>query len=1161
MRMHKSVAGRGVLAVASLLAFSCLHAMAQAPAAQSGAEQKSRIPARVTDTVDDTNRLLLRGNVHPQARPEFDRGTLADAQPLTRILLLLQRSGEQEAALRQLMEEQQTRNSPNYHAWLTPEQFGKQFGPADADVQAVTDWLTSHGFQNIKVSQGKTLVEFSGNIGQVRAAFGTEIHKFNLQGEEHFANVSDPQIPAALAPVVRGIRSLHNFHPQPQARHLGSFRRMETGEIRPLFTYTDLNGQFFGLGPADFATIYNVPSGMTGAGQSIAIVGQSNIKLQDVADFRAMFGLPASPACTGAPNQCQLNIVLNGPDPGLVSGDEGESDLDVEWAGAVAPAATINFVTTQTSLTDATAGIDGSAMYIVDNNISPILSESYGECEAGLGSGGNAFYNSLWQQAAAQGITVVVSAGDNGSAGCDPGSSTANQDAAAIGIAVSGIASTPFDIAMGGTDFDDATTQSNFWNTTNTTTTTPPAIPASAKGYIPETTWNDSCAAAGSTTGCTATIINANASTGVDLVAGSGGPSSCATSTTAGACTAGYPKPAYQQGLTPTDNVRDIPDVSLFSSDGQNKSFYIICQSDQDPTGGTGCNLTTSATVATHDFQAVGGTSAATPTFAAIIALVNQQTLQRQGVANYVLYALAKTAANVCNSSTLTTAQLASNSCVFYDITKGNNSVACVGGSPDCSNKTAGQFGILTTTTGGTIPAFKTGSVYDLATGLGTVNVTNLLAKWASPSLTSTTTKLLGPTSSTIGASVTFTGTVTKASGTATPTGTVLLKDMSIAPGIVITSCTPPSCVLSAAGAYTITTTLLPASANPYNLVAHYGGDGNFAASDSAALSMSVPKQDSKVLVSFVNASGTLVTAAQSVAYGSPYILRVDVTNTSGTSCQNLTTFAISFVCPTGSIQLFNGTTPLNDFPSAQNANVTNTARLNDRGFAEDQPIQLVPGSYSLNATYSADATSSFNSSSTSNTLSVTITQATTTTTVTPSPTVIASGGTVTLTAVVGTTSNGAGPTGTVQFKNGSSNLGAAANCTPTPATGSSSGSAFCTAILTTTLSQFIPLATPQPRLRIPPLTLWPLVGLLILLLVLAQHAAPLQRKWPRLTHRLGYAAAGLLLFACLAAGFAGCSGSGSGGGGGTTRSITGIYSGDANYSGSTSATASVTIQ
>jgi len=363
MNLHKMSWGRGVLAGAAVLAFSCWPAGAQSANAQSGAEQKTRVPARVLDTVDDTNRTVLRGNVHPKARAEFDRGAVADAQPVTRMVMVLQRSAEQEAALRQLMEEQQSKNSPNYHAWLTPEQFGKQFGPADADVQTVTDWLTARGFQNIKVAKGKMLVEFSGNVGQVRGAFGTEIHKFNVRGEEHLANVSEPQIPSALAPVVRGIRSLHNFHPTAQMKQLGSFRRMETGEIRPLFTYTDSNGQFFGLGPADFAKIYNIPAGATGALTSIAIVGQSNINLQDLADFRTMFGLPPyATTCTGAPNQCAFNVVLNGPDPGLVDGDEGESDLDVEWAGAVAPAAKINFVTTESTQTDVTAGIDGSAM-------------------------------------------------------------------------------------------------------------------------------------------------------------------------------------------------------------------------------------------------------------------------------------------------------------------------------------------------------------------------------------------------------------------------------------------------------------------------------------------------------------------------------------------------------------------------------------------------------------------------------------------------------------------------------------------------------------------------------------------------------------------------------------------------------------------------------
>src|SRR3979490_1827817 len=238
MKIQKISLCRGVLVGSAALAFCCWQAGAQTAAARSGAQQNGRVAARVLDTVDDTNRTMLRGNVHPMARAQFDRGTVADAQPVTRILLLLQRSAEQEAALRQLMEEQQSKNSPTYHAWLTPEDFGKRFGPADADVQAVTDWLSSHGFQNIKVAKGKTVVEFSGNVGQVRNAFATEIHSYDVRGEEHFANVNDPEIPAALSPVVRGVVSLHNFHPKPMVHKVGTFRRDAHGQVRPLFTYT-----------------------------------------------------------------------------------------------------------------------------------------------------------------------------------------------------------------------------------------------------------------------------------------------------------------------------------------------------------------------------------------------------------------------------------------------------------------------------------------------------------------------------------------------------------------------------------------------------------------------------------------------------------------------------------------------------------------------------------------------------------------------------------------------------------------------------------------------------------------------------------------------------------------------------------------------------------
>jgi subtilase family serine protease len=449
----------GVVLAALSLAFVA------APAIQA---QTHPVPSRVTAQVDDTRTVQLKGNVHPMARPEFDQGAVADSQPITKMHLLLQRSAAQETVLRQLMDAQQTKGSASYHAWLTPAQFGHQFGPSDADVQAVTDWLTRQGFQVSKVAAGRTVIEFSGTVAQVRNAFHTEIHNFTVNGEQHFANVSDPVIPQALSPVVAGVVSLSNFRKQPFIHRVGKFRRdLTTGEVTPLFTFNDVNGTFYAVGPADFSTIYNIPAqcggtACTGTGQSIAIVGRSNINLQDVRDFRSIFGLPAK----------DPTIVLNGPDPGLVSGDEGESDLDVEWAGAVAPAAQIILVSTLSTQTDGVDGIDDSALYIVDNNVAPVLSDSYGSCESSMGATGNAYYNALWQQAAAEGITVVVAAGDNGAAGCDDPSS---QTKTIGGIAVSGLASTPYNIAMGGTDFNQVGNQSTYWNSNGTANVYPSA--------------------------------------------------------------------------------------------------------------------------------------------------------------------------------------------------------------------------------------------------------------------------------------------------------------------------------------------------------------------------------------------------------------------------------------------------------------------------------------------------------------------------------------------------------------------------------------------------------------------------------------------------------------------------------------------------------------
>jgi hypothetical protein len=920
--------------------------------------QTANIPARITQAIDEKNLVTLQGNVHPLAHPEFDQGPVADAQPMKRILLLLQRSPDQEAALQKLLDEQQDKSSPNYHVWLTPEQFGKQFGPADADIQTVTQWLASHGFTGIKVGPGRTVVEFSGNVASVRNAFHAEIHRYLVDGKEHVANVTDPQIPAALAPVIAGVVSLHSFRPKPHVLSVGSFFRSKvTGEVKPLFTPPG-SSNFFPLGPADFATIYNsaplingTPK-IDGTGQTIAIVGESNINVQDVVDFRNLFGLP--------PNFSSNNIILSGPDPGI-NGSETESDLDVQWSGAVAPGATIDFVAS--APTETTSGVNLSAVYIVDNNIAGVMSESFGDCEQRLGSTGNQFYNSLWEQAAAQGITVILSSGDSGSAGCD---NFDTQQTATQGLAVSGFASTPFNIAVGGTDFDQFNNWSQFWNTTNA-----PVTQASAKSYIPEIPWNDSCAQIG-ISGCGASAPQGS----LNIVAGSGGPSTI------------YPKPSWQSGTgVPSDGKRDLPDVSLFASNGFTGSSYIICEADVVNPPNQTCNLNNFG----FTYQGVGGTSASAPAFAGIIALVNQKQsttaspAPRQGIANYVLYALARKSGASCPSGV---GELST--CIFNDITKGNsdlptglpgigtNSVPCQGGTPSCSVSKSGGNGVLVSPSSATTEAWTAGAGYDMATGLGSVNAQNLVNNWSSvsfsPSATTLSATINGSPVTSIsgiahGTPVGVSSSVTAGSGaTGTPSGQVaLMAAPNPTPGNTSGSLGIEALTLSS-GTANSTSVILPGGS--YNLTAHYQGDGTFGPSDSSpAIPVSITAETSKTLIStpvFDPSTGRETgNTPTSLVYGSPYIARFDVGNASASLTFPQQALCTPPNCAAGTVTV---TDSLNGgAPSPLDAG---TFPLNSSGFAEDFAIQLLGGTHQLSASYSGD--NSFNASSSTYSLTVT---------------------------------------------------------------------------------------------------------------------------------------------------------------------------------------------
>ncbi len=613
--------------------------------------------SRITAPIDEGRLQRLPHNTHPLARPEFDQGLAPADLALDRMLLVLTPSADRQQSLAELLKSQQAKGSPQYHKWLTPQQFGQQFGAAPADIQKITAWLQSQGFAIGHIANGQNIIEFSGTAGQVQQAFHTEIHKYVVNGQEHWANASDPQIPVALAQVVAGVSTLHSFRKASQIAALKPQVAKITETGHPQFTGSDGTNA---LAPADFATIYNVNpvygSGINGSGTSIAVVARTNIVAQDIVAFRSSFGLPNNPP----------QIVVNGPDPGdLGDGDEAEAVLDTSWTGGVAPNAAIKLVISKS--TNTTDGVDLSEQYIVDNNLADIMTESYGDCESNYTQAEGQFYSSLAQQAAAEGITYTVASGDSGAEGCDdPGSETVATGPVSVNI----LSATPYDIAVGGTQFNE-NGNSAYWSATNSATF------ASAQSYIPEVVWNESCTVA--------QCGSANAS----IYAGGGGASIL------------FSKPSWQAGVAgiPNDGARDVPDLSLTSA---SHDFYLLC-------------LDGSCTVKHGQsfFSGVSGTSAATPSFAGIMALVVQYTGARQGQAASNLYGLAATESLAsCNAST------PAPNCIFYDVTVGNNAVP-------------GQSGY-----GTSAAVYQAGVGYDLATGLGSVNVNNLVLGWNGGSVT-----------------------------------------------------------------------------------------------------------------------------------------------------------------------------------------------------------------------------------------------------------------------------------------------------------------------------------------------------------------------------------------------------------------------------------------
>lgn len=683
------------------------------PSASAGSAGtgSTNTPPSITSPVNETRRVVLRGSRHPLARRENDRGAAPPDLPMERLMLLLRRSPAQDADLENFMHEQLDRTSPNFHHWLKPAEFGDQYGPSDQDIQAVINWLVSTGHSINKVGSGRTVIEFSGTAASVARAFQTEIHKYVINGKEHWANATEASIPEALAPAVAGVVSLNNFSPP---RLLSGFS--------PANGACGYGSSCYVITPYDFAKIYDVlplwEAGIDGTGQTIALInGWSNVNRQDLRDFRKLFGLPAR----------EPVITLNGPDPGLADG-EVEAVADITWSGAVAKGATIQSILTPD--TNGSSGVDLSAMYAVDNNVAPIISGSYGDCELLLASE-NQFYSQLWQQAAAEGISVFISSGDSGSATCDRYGIPALD-----GLEANGTGATPYNVSVGGTDFT-AVNPTSYWNTNND-----PVTQASAKGYVPETTWNSTCTNAdfslvnlSKALGFTGTW-NKNAETNCNNdqlfsltqpAGGGGGPSRCIVSDGEDSltCALGYPKPWWQAGPgVPKDGVRDTPDVSLFAAGFSSLAgaYYGLCESDLNPKG-VPCDIKSPY----EDLAGVGGTSLSAPAMAGIMALVIQKSGSRQGNPNPIFYSLAaQQSAAACDAS----GKMASN-CVFHDVTRGTIAAPCLVGSPNCvvTNKTD-FVGIL--------DGYNAGPGYDLATGLGSVDAYNLVnaPEWTGASLT-----------------------------------------------------------------------------------------------------------------------------------------------------------------------------------------------------------------------------------------------------------------------------------------------------------------------------------------------------------------------------------------------------------------------------------------
>lgn len=938
--------------------------------ALSGSAQNAQ--ARIRTVINENSRTTLTGNVPPAIRFASDQGEVAASTTMSHMRLVLSRSSERQAALTQYMDELQDSASANYHKWLTPQQFGSLYGATDSDIQTLVQWLQGHGFTVEPLAEGRTSISFSGTAAQVTAAFHTPIHSFARNGEIFVSNTAEPQIPTALAEVVRGVAQLNTLRPhrhshaaEPGFLNPSSMRKLplsaESSDAHALLTGgsgTSSSPYTLYITPGDAATIYDTPNSTlnanytssnttyNGSGVKIGVGGDALILASTFTNFRSSFiGDSATPTI----------VNVDGIAYATNSGDRGEAYIDTELAGGLAPGASIYFYVS----TDLTSGMQKA----IDDNTVDIFSLSFGDCEADLGTSNNAWLNALWEQAAAQGIAVTVSTGDSGSAGCDYTSdSNGNTVTAATGgLAVNGFASTPYNVAVGGTDLVGLTSSySQYASTSQGSSST---YYRTAKSYIPESTWNDSTVT-DTTIAKDEDWISYGDSSYASIAAGSGGASSCATETSSSVCSAGYAKPSWQTGSgVPSDGVRDIPDVSLMAGAGGDDAAWLVCD---DSTAQTSSGTTVSLNCGAQSngssyFNAYGGTSTAAPAFAGILALVQQKQGSRLGQAAKTLYTL-------YNGS--------HGSSVFHDTTVGNNAVPCSSGSTNCTRNTGGYY-FLT--------GYNTTTGYDLATGLGSVDAALLVNYWSASvgSTASTVTATNTATAATtVNNAITISGTVASGSTgtTTTPTGQVSIFQSG---GGYSTSATLTS------GAYQV---VIPANTFPSGSITMevaYEGDTTFAtASNSTTFT--------------VNAMAPTVT----------------VTAPSSANTANTVSVGVTVTGPSGSTETPSGTVTVSGGGYSSSAQSLSTSG----SYTFTIPANsLSGGADTLTVSYSGDSYYTLGSGQASINI-VTTALVTPTVTVTPASTTIDSGQSLKVT--VGVTGSSATPTGSITLKSGSTSLG-----------------------------------------------------------------------------------------------------------------------------------------